>query len=140
MKKSIFIILFFLPMLAQADIVEIDGMNYNITETGANVISSSNKYKGDVVIPASVSHDGRTYSVTSIGESAFSSCTNLTSVTIPESVTSIGKQAFYNCSRLTSITIPKSVTIIERYAFGGCTNLKTVDISDLEAWCRTEPT
>jgi hypothetical protein len=58
-------------------------------------------------------------SVTSIGEFAFSGCSNLTSVTIPDSVTSIGDNAFYNCTSLTSITIPASVTHIGGGAFIG---------------------
>ena len=56
-------------------------------------------------------------SVTSIGESAFSYCSRLTSITIPNSVTSIGDRAFSGCSGLTSITISNSVTRIEGEAF-----------------------
>ena len=67
-------------------------------------------------------------SVTSIGESAFSSCTGLTSITIPDSVTSIGERAFSACTGLTSITIPNSVTSIGRYAFSGCTGLTSIVI------------
>ena len=44
-------------------------------------------------------------SVTSIGHTAFSKCTGLTSITIPSSVTSIDGGAFFGCSSLTSINV-----------------------------------
>lgn len=58
-------------------------------------------------------------SVTSIGSSAFSGCSGLTSITIPDSVTSIGSSAFSGCSRLTGITISDNVTSIGETAFAG---------------------
>ena len=64
--------------------------------------------------------------VTTIGNEAFTDCTNLTSITIPNSLTSIGLEAFYDCSGLTSITIPSSVTDIGYDAFYGCINLTDV--------------
>ena len=67
-------------------------------------------------------------SVTNIGEWAFGSCSGLTSVTIPNSVTSIGSYAFSYCSGLTSITIPKSVSSIGICTFRDCTNLTSVTI------------
>jgi hypothetical protein len=73
--------------------------------------------------------------VTSIGNSAFSGYSELTSVTIPNSVTSIGDYAFSGCSELTSITIPDSVTSIGYQAFNGCSGLR-VYITDLSAWCK----
>ena len=69
-------------------------------------------------------------SVTSIGDSAFESCTGLTSVTIPDSVTSIGRSAFYNCTGLTSVTIPNSVTSIGYSAFSYCRGLTSVTIGN----------
>ena len=68
--------------------------------------------------------------VANIGDNAFGSCTNLTSVEIPDSVTIIGDCAFYNCSSLASITIPDSVTSIGDYAFHGCNSLTSVEIPD----------
>ena len=69
-------------------------------------------------------------SVTSIGSSAFDGCSGLTSITIPDSVTSIGEFAFYNCSGLTSITLPDSVTSIGSSAFWGCSGLTSVTIGN----------
>jgi len=68
--------------------------------------------------------------VTSIGSSAFSGCSALTSVTIGDGVTSIGSSAFSGCSALTSVTIGDSVTSIGSYAFNGCSGLTSVTIPE----------
>ena len=81
--------------------------------------------KGDLVIPKTVTYNGITYSVISIGREAFVNCKELTSVIIPNSVTSIGQNAFRDCNGFTgSLTIPNSVTIIGSYAFKGCSGFK----------------
>ncbi|MBR4720590.1 MAG: leucine-rich repeat protein [Clostridia bacterium] len=69
-------------------------------------------------------------SVTSIGNYAFSGCSNLTSIAIPNRVTSIGDWAFEGCRGLTSITIPNSVTSIGNYAFSRCSILTSITIPD----------
>ena len=122
-------VLLSLPILAVE--VEIDGINYELVakiKQATVIAKSSGKYSGEVVIPESVEHEGTAYSVTSIGDYAFSQCYGLTSVTIPNSVTSIGEDAFYNCYRLTSVTIPNSVTSIGDGAFYDCFGLTSVTI------------
>ena len=104
---------------------------YNITSN--STVAVTYKYIGDyvsgnVVIPSTVTYNDTTYSVTSIGKSAFSGCSGLTSIDIPSSVTSIGDYAFKNCSSLTSITIPTGVTSIGVYAFYYCSGLTSVII------------
>ena len=64
------------------------------------------------------------YSVTAIGDRAFSNCKSLQSVTIPYSVTTIGDRAFSNCKSLQSVTMPDSVTSIGMNPFHGCVNVK----------------
>ena len=138
----------------------VDGIYYNINGNEATVTyetTSYNSYRGSVTIPSTITYNGVTYYVTSIGSSAFKYCTGLTSVTIPESVTSIGVDAFRGCTGITSVSIPNSVKTIGNSAFSGCSGLPSiiipnsvtsigysafkncssltgVYISDLEAW------
>lgn len=142
MKQNIFkrlalvAVLLFSATTASAHDFEVDGIFYNKNEDG-NTVSvtfqgnedySYDEYSGSVTIPASVTYSGTTYSVTTIGQSAFSRCYTLTSVNIPNSVTSIGKYAFYDCSGLTAVEIPNSVTSIGDNAFSVCRALTEVEI------------
>ena len=140
MKKQLLLfVLMLLPMVAWADAVEINGICYNLIPKaklaevtnrlgGSSSTNGDNSYYGSIAIPASVTHEGIDYSVTSIGKYAFKMCTGLTSVTIPNSVTSIGNHAFDSCSGLTSVTIPNSVTSIGNHAFDSCSGLTSVTI------------
>ena len=65
-----------------------------------------------------------------VAENAFSGCTNLTSITIPNGVKRIEHSAFASCSSLTSFTIPESVTDIETAAFDSCIGLNSINIPD----------
>ena len=130
MKKQLLIlILMLLPVVAKAYDAYINGIYYDFSGSVATVTyDSDNRYSGNVVIPTSVTYNSKTYSVTSIGDHAFSNCNNLTSIIIPNSVTNIGNSAFYYCSSLTSITISNHVTSIKQHAFSGCTSLTSIII------------
>ena len=113
---------------------DVDGIYYHITyNKEVEVTYTGNEpgnsdYSGDITIPATVSYNGTTYSVTVIGDHAFGNCSGLTTINIPNSVTAIGDQAFHNCSKLTSINIPNSVTSIGSSAFVHCYELTTINI------------
>lgn len=68
--------------------------------------------------------------VTSVGDFAFTSCSNITSVTLPDSMTELGKYAFSACNGLSYITLPDSVTTLGIYTFSGCDGLVNVTIPD----------
>ena len=122
MKRLMIITLLTLlfPIAANAYDAQIKGIYYNFSGneatvtymdfTGSSYISG---YSGTVIIPLSVTYNGKIYTVTTIGSSAFRDCSGLTSITIPNSVASIGNGAFYGCSGLTKVIVP-----------------------DLAAWCR----
>ncbi len=98
------------------------------TTNGTITITGYTGPGGDVTIPDRIPDTTNGLPVTSIGANAFSDCTSLANVTIPNSVTSIGAQAFYYCTSLTSVTIPNSVTNIGGGAFFVCSSLTSVTI------------
>ena len=104
---------------------------YKVTDATAKTVELTGyvtKPEGALTIPATVTNESTEYSVTSIGNSAFRSCSSLTAVTIPASVTNIDSYAFSWCSQLTAVTIPEGVATIGYYAFEYCSALTEVNI------------
>jgi hypothetical protein len=96
---------------------------YSVSNSIATITGYTGK-GGAVTIPSKLGG----YKVTSIGMSAFSGCTRLTSIKIPNSITKITEYVFQNCTGLNSMTIPDSVKRIEGMSFSGCSGLKKVSI------------
>ena len=103
-----------------------NGLEFTSNSDGTYSVTGYTGSATDVIIPST--YNGK--AVTSIGYCAFSSCSSLTSIEIPDSVTSIGYQAFSSCSSLTSIEIPDSVTSIGGMAFSWCDSLTSIVIGD----------
>ena len=103
--------------------------------TYAGSFDNSAVYTGSIVIPESVTYEGNTYSVTSIGDYAFNVCNGLTEVTIPNSVTSIGTSSFYGCSSLEKITVESGNPNYDSRE--NCNAIIKTNSNELIAGCKT---
>ncbi len=108
----------------------VNGIYYNLDTTNKTAevtykgdSSSDEEYSGSVNIPASITYNGVSYKVLSIGENAFYGCVNMTSIKIAEGIQEIGEYAFYGCGSLTSIEFPNSVTTIGNSVFANYLNI-----------------
>ena len=150
LKLQMFTVALCSSLYASAYDFKVDGLCYNILSDEDRTIEvtysswGNNGFyvRGYIELPKRVINRSKTYTLTSIGDNAFSDCSGLISVTIPNSVTSIGDNAFRMCRGLTSVTIPNSVTSIGDYAFSYCSGLISVtipnsvtSIGDSGFWC-----
>lgn len=130
MKKSIFVfLLMLLPMLAHADMVEIDGVSYFIVGSEAYVQKKKGGYSGDIVVPATINYQGKSYPVTEVLSYAFSG-DNLKSVVLPEGITKIADDVFFAAHDLETVQMPSTITSWGEAVFAGCTKLKTFFLPD----------
>lgn len=119
---------------------ETGGIFYAFNGDGTVRVTSdgngNQRYAGDIVIPATVTHDGTTYPVTSIGYQAFAWCDTLTSIKIPDNVTTISESAFYKCTRLKSVEIGCGITNVKDDAFLSCDSLEYLSLNSphIKSW------
>ena len=142
-----------IALMAQAADFTFNGLSYSTNDDGTvSVGRQSENLSGNIVIPSTVTFEGKVCAVNAIeegafgatkivsikissgvktiGEGAFGACTALKSIIIPAGVTSMGEGAFGACTSLTSVTIPGSCTSIAEGTFGACVSLKSVIFSE----------
>ena len=138
MKKKILLALIIVSMLVclfaiSASAVSIDGIEYTLSGTSATV-AESNKNTctlKDVVIPETITSDGKTYTVTAIAVNAFQYRESIETVSIPKTITIIKGYTFRGCINLKSFNFNGApITEIEAYTFDGCALLSSVNIPD----------
>lgn len=130
-KLLMIIAMLCVSITASASTFKVNGIYYSIISSDdmtCKVVRGEVEYSGHVTIPSVVTCEDGRFSVTEIGQDAFSYCYSLTSVTIPNSVKSIGDYAFWGCIGLISVTIPNSVTRIGNNSFLDCSSLTSVTI------------
>ena len=117
----------------------IGGIKYLLYAKHKTAKVLKNNYEGNIVIPQIVSYKGNEFQITSLEDSCFKNCSNLTSITLPEGITSLGYECFRGCSSLTSITLPEGITSLGEYCFSGCSSLTSITlpkgITSLRAGC-----
>ena len=111
--------------------IEVEGIYYDIYSSSKTAevtykVRRANNYSGSITIPETITKDGVSYNVTSIGYDAFYGCTDLTSITLHDGISNIGGSAFMNCTGLTSINIPDAITSIEPETFRNCRGLTSI--------------
>ena len=106
---------------------EAEGIYYNVlSATTLEVTKGDKMYSGNIVIPYSVTYNGKSYSVTAIEKKAFQKCSELISIKINDNIKEIGESTFSGCSSLETVKMGKNIQTIGDYAFYKCSSLKEI--------------
>lgn len=167
MKKYILLIMLSCMSLFHAaaqETITVNNIKYYIDNGEATIAVQDETLSGDIIIPESITHEGRSYtvvratngafqntditsislpnSITSLGNNCFQYCDNLISVKLPDNITSLGDYVFMSCSKLSSIKLPDTLTSLGEFCFGHCDDLITLilpnSITTLGLGCFTD--
>ncbi len=107
------------------------GASYTLTDDGGvEYTASINPKAGKIVVPDTVTIDGKTYPVTSISAGAFKNNKNITQISVGKNVKVIEADAFKGASKLKTVNLANSnVEVISSGAFKNCKNLKSLKIN-----------
>ena len=112
------------------EIAVIGGIKYLLYAKHKTAKVLKNNYEGKIVIPQMESYKGNEFQVTSLEDSCFKNCSNLTSITLPKGITSLGEYCFSGCNSLTSITLPEGITSLGRRCFFSCSSLTSITLPE----------
>ena len=133
MKKQLLLIVMMVSSIVASaydfSVTNAEGKTFyfnKLWDTDVAIVKGDIQYAGDVVIPEKVEYEGVTYSVVQIAEKAFMGCPDLISVVMPGSITYIGNQAFDSDWQMTSISFSENITSIGESAFENCRNIKEI--------------
>lgn len=104
-------------------------VDYN-SKTASVATGGFGYYKGDIIVPDTITYDGNTYYVISLGRSAFHDCSELTSIKLGKYITAFGDQAFNGCSALKELVIPAAVNSMGLYVFHNCPGLERIIVEE----------
>jgi len=106
--------------------VKVTNKNYN--ETWSQADENGNSYSGDIDVPSTVLHEGKTYTVKKVGALAFVNSASLDSVKLPAGIDVIEGRAFLNCENLKTVELEEGLVTIEHFAFVGCSSLASLQL------------
>lgn len=112
----------------------VNGINYQIFSPAskyARVKSSSPKYTGDVVLPATIEVNGETYKVVELAPYCFDGCADMTSLTLPEGIISVNAYSIRKANKLESVKFPSTVEVYNTGMLNACTGLKSVEMNSV---------
>lgn len=129
MRTLFLIALVIASLTLKAETFTIEGLTYTTT-TGyeCKVSGYTDALPESVIIPATVANNDIEYTVTAIGNDAFSRNKSIQAITLPDGISAIERGSFNECTSLTKINIPEGVTSLASYTFCNCTSLTAIEL------------